>query len=89
MIVQRREAPASMVDFAPKRASRDNSVSADETGNGIIALLHEAAESAKEDCARAMKLAHKWSKRFSRREAACKRRQRAYLRRSSDSPVLS
>ncbi len=61
MIVQRREAPASMVDFAPKRASRDNSVSADETGNGIIALLHEAAESAKEDCARAMKLAHKLS----------------------------
>jgi hypothetical protein len=29
--------------------------------NAIIALLHKAAESAKEDCARAMDLAHKLS----------------------------
>jgi hypothetical protein len=34
-------------------------VPADDAGNGIIALLHKAAESAKEDCARAMDLAHK------------------------------
>jgi hypothetical protein len=36
-------------------------VPADDTGNGIIALLHKAAESAKEDCARGMDLAHKLS----------------------------
>lgn len=59
--MQRRDAPASVVDFAPKGASRDKSVPADDTGNGIIALLHKAAESAKEDCARAMDLAHKLS----------------------------
>ena len=34
---------------------------ADDAGNGIIALLHKAAEAAKEDCARAMNLAHKLS----------------------------
>jgi len=61
MTVQRRDAPASVVDFAPKAASRDKRVPADDTGNGIIALLHKAAESAKEDCARAMDLAHKLS----------------------------
>jgi hypothetical protein len=40
-------------------ADRDKSVPADDAGNGIVALLHKAAESAKEDCARAMDLAHK------------------------------
>src|SRR5918911_938946 len=50
MTVQKR---ASVVEFAPKRAGRD-SVRADDAGNGIIALLHKAAETAKEDCARAM-----------------------------------
>ena len=57
MTVQKR---TSVVEFAAKRAGRD-SVRADDTGNGIIALLHKAAETAKEDCARAMDLAHKLS----------------------------
>jgi hypothetical protein len=57
MTVQRHEASASVVDFARKRAGREKP--ADDTGNGIIALLHKAAESAKKDCARAMDLAHK------------------------------
>ena len=69
MGVQQREPPASVVAFAPKRASQERaeqgrqerSVPADDAGNGIIALLHKAAEAAKEDCARAMNLAHKLS----------------------------
>jgi hypothetical protein len=59
MAVQRREEPSSVVDFAPRRAGRDTSAPADDTGNGIVTLLHKAAEGAKEDCARAMDLAHK------------------------------
>jgi hypothetical protein len=59
MTMQRREAPTSAADFAPKRADRDKGAPADDAGNGIVALLHKAAESAKEDCARAMGLAHK------------------------------
>ena len=43
------------------RAEQDRSVPADDAGNGIIVLLHKAAEAAKEDCARAMNLAHKLS----------------------------
>jgi hypothetical protein len=66
MGVQQREPPASVAAFAPKRAGQeragqDRSVPADDAGNGIIALLHKAAEAAKEDCARAMDLAHKLS----------------------------
>ena len=66
MGVQQREPPASVVAFAPKqagqeRAEQERSVPADDVGNGIIALLHKAAEAAKEDCARAMNLAHKLS----------------------------
>ena len=68
MSVQRREPPDGVVKFAPKRGGgRDNSVPvgnsvpADDAGNGILALLHKAAESANEDCARAMDLARKLS----------------------------
>ena len=61
MTVQRREAPASVVDLAPKKADRDKRAPADDAGNDILTLLHKAAESAKEDCARAMDLAHNLS----------------------------
>jgi hypothetical protein len=68
MTVQDREPPDGVVKFAPKRGGgRDNSVTAgnnlpaDDAGNGILALLHKAAESANEDCARAMDLARKLS----------------------------
>src|SRR6185312_8901955 len=66
MGIQQREPPASVVAFAPKRAGQerpeqDRTVPADDAGNGIIALLHKAAEGAKEDCARAMDLAHNLS----------------------------
>ena len=63
MGVQRREPQASVAAFAPRRAGQERSdqvrsVPADDTGNGIIALMHKAAEAAKRDCARAMDLAH-------------------------------
>ena len=67
MGVQRREPPDSVAAFAPRRAGQERSdqvirsVPADDTGNGIIALVHKAAEAAKEDCARAMDLAHNLS----------------------------
>ena len=54
------ERPASVVAFAPKKGS-DTTVLTDDAGDGIIALLHKAADMAKEDCARAMDLAHKLS----------------------------
>ena len=61
MAVERRGPPVGPADFAPNRGGRGNSVPADDAGNGIIALLHKAAESDKQDCARAMDLAHKLS----------------------------
>src|SRR5205085_5219473 len=45
---------------APKAHSEANIV-ADDSGRTIVALLQKAAEMAKEDCARAMDLAHKLS----------------------------
>jgi hypothetical protein len=62
MSVQSREPADAVVKFAPKRgdgrnsvprdnSARENSIPADDAGNGIVALLHKAAESAKEDCA--------------------------------------
>ena len=72
MSVQSREPPDAVVKFAPKRgerrngvpqdnSARENSIPADDAGNGILALLHKAAESVNQDCARAMDLAHKLS----------------------------
>src|SRR5258706_13402490 len=53
--------PATIVPFAPSPKQPDVSVAADDSGRSIIALLQKAAEMAKEDCARAMDLAHKLS----------------------------
>jgi hypothetical protein len=47
--------------YAPKRTVYHEGVPADDVANGILALLHKAAETAKEDCARAMDIAHKLS----------------------------
>src|SRR6187399_74360 len=52
---------ATVVPFAPTPKGQQPEVVADESGRTIIALLQKAAESAKEDCARAMDLAHKLS----------------------------
>ena len=61
MSVQTPERPASVVAFAPKKGRPDAAMLADDAGHGIIALLQKAADMAKNDCARAMDLAHKLS----------------------------
>jgi chromosome segregation ATPase len=54
--------PNILVPFAPtsKRQPEANMAS-DDSGRSIIALLQKASEIAKEDCARAMDVAHKLS----------------------------
>jgi hypothetical protein len=54
------KAAGTIVPFAPtpKAQSEDP---ADESGRTIVAMLQKAADMAKEDCARAMDLAHKLS----------------------------
>ena len=60
MSVQRPERQA-VVAFAPKKERPDATVVADDAGHAILTLLQKAADMAKEDCARAMDLAHKLS----------------------------
>ena len=48
-----------IIPFAPTQAGANQI--ADDSGNTILALLQKAADLAKEDCARAMDLAHKLS----------------------------
>ncbi len=50
----------TIVPFAPTSKAQPEVV-ADESGRMIVALLQKAADMAKEDCARAMDLAHKLS----------------------------
>ena len=53
---------STIVPFAPTpKAPPEANVVADDSGRTIIALLQKAAEMAKDDCARAMDLAHKLS----------------------------
>ena len=61
MSVQTPERPASVVAFAPKNGRPNATTVADDAGRGIVALLQKAADMAKEECARAMDLAHKLS----------------------------
>lgn len=51
----------TIVPFAPSPKQPDSNVVADDSGRTIVALLQKAADMAKEDCARAMDLAHKLS----------------------------
>ena len=60
MSVERAERRA-VVAFAPKKERPDATVVADDAGHAILTLLQNAADLAKEDCARAMDLAHKLS----------------------------
>jgi hypothetical protein len=57
------QTPASAVAFAPnnKKGRPDTTMPTDNAGDSIVAMLHKAADMAKEDCARAMDLAHKLS----------------------------
>jgi hypothetical protein len=52
----------TIVPFAPSpKPLQESNVVADDSGRTIVALLQKAADMAKEDCARAMDLAHKLS----------------------------
>src|SRR5712692_8013456 len=62
MSVQAPDRPATIVPFAPMpKGQSDANILADDSGRTIVAMLQKAAEMAKEDCARAMDLAHKLS----------------------------
>jgi hypothetical protein len=61
MRVQTGETPASVIAFAPKKGSPDATMVADDAGRGIVALVQKAADLAREDCDRAMDLAHRLS----------------------------
>ena len=50
-----------IIPFAPNREPRDDSDPTDRSGQAIIALLQQAAETANANCDRAMDLAHKLS----------------------------
>jgi hypothetical protein len=54
--------PAVIVPLAPvAKGQPDANIVADDSGRAIVALLHKAAEMAKDDRARALDLAHKLS----------------------------
>src|ERR1700730_18560776 len=54
--------PATIVPFAPmSKGQAEGHIVVDDSGRAIVALLQKAAEMAKDDCARAMDLAHKLS----------------------------
>ena len=61
MSIQRPATRTAVVSFAPKKERPDATLVADDAGHNILTLLHNAADMAKEDCARAMDLAHKLS----------------------------
>ncbi len=61
MSVQTPERSASVVALAPKKGHPNAAMQADDAGHSIISMLQKAADMAKEDCERAMDLAHKLS----------------------------
>ena len=52
---------SKVVPFAPDEANQDLSRTVEEAGHGIVSMLQKAADMAKEECARAMDLAHRLS----------------------------
>src|ERR1700724_2045902 len=61
MRVQADETSTSVIAFEPKKGSPDATMVADDAGRGIVALVQKAADLAREDCDRAMDLAHRLS----------------------------
>ena len=56
------EKSESVIPFAPApKAGPEGNFVAEDSGRAIVALLQKAADMAKEDCARAMDVAHKLS----------------------------
>jgi hypothetical protein len=58
---------AKVVPFAPDKREPNQTTAVDESGRSIVALLERAAGMAKDDCKRAMDLAHRLT--FQLREA--------------------
>src|SRR5215467_8092848 len=66
-------ADKAVIPFAPTPKSHpDANIVADDSGRTIVALLQRAAEMAKDDCARAMELAHKLSFQLRASEERCR-----------------
>jgi hypothetical protein len=61
MGVQKGEAAASVIAFAPKKGPPDATMVADDAGQHIVALMQKASDMAKADCQRAMDVAHRVS----------------------------
>ena len=55
------ETPEQVLKFAPKEKSPNKVAQLDDAGQVIVAQIRQAADLAKEDCDRAMSLAHKLS----------------------------
>ena len=55
------ERPGTVVPFEQARTAADAGMVVDDSGRSIMALLQRAADMAKDDCSRAMDLAHKLS----------------------------
>jgi hypothetical protein len=61
MRVQADETSTSVIAFGPKKGPPDATMVADDAGQHIVALVQKASDMAKEDCQRAMDLAHRVS----------------------------
>jgi hypothetical protein len=57
------DTPEQAVKFAPKEKAPNRVAQLDDAGKAIVAQIRTAADMAKEDCDRAMSLAHKLSER--------------------------
>ena len=55
------DAPDQVLKFVPKEKAQNKVPQVDEAGEAIVAQIRTAADLAKEDCDRAMSLAHKLS----------------------------
>ena len=55
------DTPEQVLKFVPKEKAQNKLPQADEAGQAIVAQIRTAADLAKEDCDRAMSLAHKLS----------------------------
>jgi hypothetical protein len=65
--------PGTIIPFAPgPKGQPDANIVADDSGRTIVALLQKAADMAKDDCARAMDLAHKLSFQLRTSEERCR-----------------
>src|SRR5262249_26232230 len=54
-------APAEVLLFTPKETPEDGADPIDQAGEAIIAMLHQAAQSSKENMERAVSMAHRLS----------------------------